>query len=188
MTLFIKLENGQPTGNAIAEENFKLLFPGTTFPTIFTPEFVEPLGYGIYDFANQPTAAWNQKLLEVPPVRNEFGIWKQTWQVVDLTGDELAEAEKKEQQRLKREIVADTQLRLDAFARTRNYDGILSLCTYAMSTNSRFQAEGQYGVEARDATWAKLYEILAEVEAGTRPVPSGYADIEPELPALVWPA
>ncbi len=84
-------------------------------------------------------------------------------------------------------IVVATQRRLDDFARTRNYDGILSLCTYATSTNAKFQAEGQYGVEARDATWAKLYEILAEVEAGTRPVPTGYAEIEPELPALVWP-
>jgi hypothetical protein len=84
-------------------------------------------------------------------------------------------------------IVQQTQQRLDAFARTRNYDGILSLCTYATSTVPKFQAEGQYGVTARDATWAKLYEMLAEVEAGTRPVPTGYADIEPELPVLQWP-
>ena len=85
------------------------------------------------------------------------------------------------------EIVTATQQRLDDFARTRNYDGILSLCTYATSTVQKFQAEGQYGVTARDATWAKLYEMLAQVEAGTRPVPGGYADIEPELPVLAWP-
>lgn len=89
---------------------------------------------------------------------------------------------------IKREVVQATQQRLDNFARTRNYDGILSLCTYATSTVPKFQAEGQYGVTARDATWATLYQILAEVEAGTRPVPSGYADIEPDLPALAWPA
>jgi hypothetical protein len=29
--------------------------------------------------------------------------------------------------------------------------------------------------------------MLAEVLAGTRPMPSGYADIEGELPALSWP-
>ena len=73
------------------------------------------------------------------------------------------------------------------FARTRNYDGILSACTYATSPTPKFQTEGQYCVVARDATWARLYEILGEVEAGTRPVPSGYADIAPELPVLVWP-
>lgn len=85
------------------------------------------------------------------------------------------------------EVVAATQARLDAFARTRNYDGILSLCTYATSPTPKFAAEGQYGVEARDATWAKLYDMLAEVQAGTRPMPTGFADVEPELPALVWP-
>lgn len=85
-------------------------------------------------------------------------------------------------------VVAATQQRLDAFAKTRNYDGILSACTYASSTVPKFQAEGQYCVEARDATWAKLYAMLAEVEAGTRPMPTGYADIEGELPPLAWPA
>ena len=88
---------------------------------------------------------------------------------------------------LQAEIVAATQARLDTFARTRSYDGILSACTYATSTVPRFQAEGQYCVEARDATWARLYEMLAEVQAGTRPVPNGFSDVEPGLPALTWP-
>ena len=88
---------------------------------------------------------------------------------------------------LQAEIVAATQARLDTFARTRSYDGILSACTYATSTVPRFQAEGQYCVEARDATWARLYEMLAEVRAGTRPVPNGFSDVEPGLPALTWP-
>lgn len=86
------------------------------------------------------------------------------------------------------ECVDGSQARLDAFAHTRNYDGILSACTYATSTVPKFQAEGQYCVEARDQTWATLYQIMAEVQAGTRPMPSGFADIEPELPTLTWPA
>jgi hypothetical protein len=94
----------------------------------------------------------------------------------------------KSPEQLQAEIVAATQKRLDDFARTRNYDGILSACTYATSTVPKFAAEGQYCVTARDATWASLYTILGEVQAGTRPVPSGYEDIEGDLPALVWPA
>ena len=84
-------------------------------------------------------------------------------------------------------IVDDTQKRLDNFARTRKYDGILSACTYATSTVPKFAAEGRYCVNARDNTWATLYKILAEVQAGTRPMPSGYADIEPLLSVLKWP-
>lgn len=78
------------------------------------------------------------------------------------------------------------QKRLDDFARTRNYDGILSAATYATSVVPKFKAEGQYAVEARDATWAKGYEILAAVEAGTRPLPTLEA-LAAELPALAWP-
>ena len=88
---------------------------------------------------------------------------------------------------LQAEIVIATQQRLDAFAQTRNYDGILSLCTYATSALPKFQVEGQYGVTIRDATWAKLYEMLAEITSGTRPIPGGFADVEPELPILEWP-
>lgn len=90
--------------------------------------------------------------------------------------------------RVQAEIVAATQLRLDTFAHTRNYDGILSACTYATSSVPKFAAEGQYCVDARDATWAKLYTILGEVLAQTRPMPTGFSDIASELPTLAWPA
>ena len=84
-------------------------------------------------------------------------------------------------------VVSATQARLDGFARTRNYDGILSACTYATSSIPQFASEGQAAVNARDATWATLYTILGEVQTGARPVPTGFTDIEADLPALVWP-
>lgn len=114
--------------------------------------------------------------------------WETSWTIRDLTEQEIAENTAAKNAALFREVQDKTQARLDTFAQTRNYSGVLSLCTYAASANPKFQQEGQYGVEARDTTWAKLYEILAEVEAGTRPVPSGYADVESELPTLTWPA
>lgn len=88
---------------------------------------------------------------------------------------------------LQEQVVAATQERLDDFARTRNYDGILSACTYATSTAPKFAAEGQYAVQARDATWAALYALLGDVQAGTRPVPASFADVESFLPVLAWP-
>ena len=78
------------------------------------------------------------------------------------------------------------QQRLDDFARTRGYDGILSAATYATSTVPTFAAEGQYAVQIRDATWAKCYEILAAVEAGTKPVPT-LDELTAELPVMTWP-
>jgi len=81
---------------------------------------------------------------------------------------------------------AGVQKHLDDFARTRNYDDILSACTYATSIAPKFKAEGQYCVEARDATWAKCYEVLAAVEAGSRPMPT-VDELLAEMPVLTWP-
>jgi hypothetical protein len=84
-------------------------------------------------------------------------------------------------------IVLSTQQRLDTFAQSRDYANILSACTYATSTVEKFRLEGEYCVQLRDQTWSKLYQMLDEVLAGIRPKPSGYSDIESELPPTIWP-
>ena len=89
----------------------------------------------------------------------------------------------KAQQVIVDNFIVTVQSYLDTTAQERGYDNILSLCTYATSTNITFAKEGQIGVEWRDAVWAKCYEILAEVQAGTREVPE---DIISELPVINW--
>lgn len=84
------------------------------------------------------------------------------------------------------EIVRAVQRRLDNFAKERNYDSILSACTYATSTVPQFKSEGQRCVDLRDETWGRLYQIMAEVESGARPMPAGYTEIETDLPSLTW--
>lgn len=107
------------------------------------------------------------------------------WSYVD--GQLLPPPEEvKAPEQIKQEITDATSQRLNTFAQTRNYDSILSACTYATSQILQFAKEGQYCVNMRDATWAKLYQIMQEVEAGIRPMPTGYADIEAELPILDW--
>jgi hypothetical protein len=158
-------------------------FPNTSFPSVMSEEDIESVGVMPVTATAQPVFDRRiEKVVELTPAQ-VAGTWTQQWSVVPL--DEVEQSAMAAQ--IQSEIVTATQNRLDDFARTRNYDGVLSLCTYATSTNSKFKSEGEYGVEARDATWATLYEIMTEVEAGTRPMPSGYADIEAELPALVWP-
>jgi hypothetical protein len=157
--------------------------PGVSYPAEPTDAALE--SWGVYRVEPTPIPdhdALMQSVEEATPALIS-SKWTQMWTVRPATADEIAGRK----QELQDEIVTATQARLDAFARTRSYDGILSACTYATSPTPKFAAEGQYCVAQRDATWAKLYEMLAEVEAGTRPIPSGYPDIEPELPALTWP-
>lgn len=162
------------TGGILREQDFEAV------PPLLTPE----KGWQWYEVIEQAPPAFNPNTHQAKPaapvVDDAARTLTRGYTLVELSADAAAA-------KVTKEVTVATQRRLDDFARTRNYDGVLSACTYATSPTAKFSAEGQYCVEARDATWAKLYEILAEVQAGNRPMPGGYADIEAELPALVWP-
>lgn len=83
-------------------------------------------------------------------------------------------------------LTASVQVILDSTARQRNYDGILSLCSYATSLDPVFKAEGQAGVEWRDACWRMAYTVMDEVKAGMRDVPTA-EELVALLPEMVWP-
>lgn len=193
------------TKEVVSQGELRRRNPNTSLPAQWDQSTFDLLGVAPVFPAPQPTFdPITQMAREIAPVLTDKGHWEQRWEVIarfqEYTDEEgvvhtVAEQEAAaiaadaaaKKDALEKSIVDAVQARLDDFARTRNYDGILSAATYATSTVPKFQAEGQYAVETRDATWAKLYEILAEVEAGTRPAPSGFEDIEPELPALAWP-
>ena len=85
----------------------------------------------------------------------------------------------------KSRLTSAIQSMLDETAKERGYDSILSLCTYT-SPAAKFSDEGQAGVSWRDEVWAKGYTILADVEAGTRSIPTE-SELLSELPNFVWP-
>lgn len=84
-------------------------------------------------------------------------------------------------------LQAVVQQRLDSWAKERGYESILSLCTYATSTVAKFQAEGQRGVEVRDACWQFGYQLLADVQAGEAPIPTD-EELLQMLPPMEWSA
>ena len=90
MTMFIQLEDGKPVGHAVTEDNFRLLFPNTSFSGPFVAEDIEPLGFGLYDFSSQPELGVFEKAVEVAPIKDESGRWRQTWAVEPMTDEEVA--------------------------------------------------------------------------------------------------
>ena len=168
----------------VSEQDIKSLYPNTSF----AEDFVAPEPFAVIVGVAEPSYnPITQAVRQMTPTVDQTGQWRQTWEVYALEAVQVEANQAAQKKQLQDSVVQATQTRLDGFAKTRNYDGILSLATYATSTNAKFQAEGQYGVEARDATWSKLYEIMAEVESGARPMPESFADVEPELPVLEWP-
>jgi hypothetical protein len=95
--MVIKLdEQGKPTGFPLLEDNFKQIISGVTFPAVLFPYHVEPHGYGMYEFSQQPTLTGRyDKLVEGEPIRDEQGYWRQQWLVVEQTAEEKAETDKR---------------------------------------------------------------------------------------------
>lgn len=94
--MIIKIENGVAVGNPIHEENFRQLFPETSFPRILQPQVVESFGYGMYEFSQIPTAGRYEKVVELPAKKDYLGFWRQAWTVVPKTLEEK-QAEDQEQ-------------------------------------------------------------------------------------------
>lgn len=198
MANYIELATGR---YPVSEAQIKLEHPDIIFPR----PFVAPDGFALVFQAPAPVPqnASIQYTVEITP-KLVNGHYEQDYKIVDRFTDYFDDHgifhSKAEQDAasiatdnatklaaLTAAVIEAVQNRLDTFAKTRNYDNILSACTYATDIDATFSAEGQYCVAARGETWRKLYEILDEVNAGIRPEPTCYADIEPELPALNWP-
>lgn len=87
--MLIKLENNKPIGNPISNENFYQLFPNISFPFPLYAEAVEPIGYGLYEFSVKPEISTYEKVIEVNPIKNDSGVWFQSWKVVSMNQEEV---------------------------------------------------------------------------------------------------
>jgi hypothetical protein len=147
-------------------------------PAIHAVQFRDGRGFIEYKELEDYTKPQNEPITSIAPFQQALDAWA------------IKDEEAKRPPPLVDPVIlieGGIRQRLDEFAQTRGYDGILSLCSYANSTSPQFKTEGEYGVQARDVTWGKWHEILTSVDSGARPNPTGFSDIEPELPALAWP-
>ena len=85
---------------------------------------------------------------------------------------------------IQKQLTEAVQNVLDSKAQELNYDNCLSVCSYIDTGVARFDAEGKAFRTWRSAVWAKGYEILAQVQAGQRAIPTE-AELIAELPKLV---
>lgn len=103
--------------------------------------------------------------------------------VVDLTPAQIDEAKFNELVKVFEFAVIQF---LNSKVQERNYDNILSACTYDNSTNPVFKAESLACISWRDAVWEYCYSELNKVKLNQRQIniPSEFIN---ELPVLVWP-
>lgn len=193
--MYAKIQNNTPVEWPVRDFQIRSSMTTVSLPAQITPEVVAPLGFEPYVESAKPDFNTLVEKIEERTPAKQGDTWVQQWEVVQLyspaereqvLADAAAQSAADAAVALQQSIVDATQTRLDEFAKTRNYDSILSACTYATDPNPVFAAEGQRAVDFRSSTWAKLYSILSEVQAGTRPTPVSFSDIESELPILSW--
>lgn len=181
--MYARVDNQAVTAYPYTYDDLRRDNPDTSFPADMSDERLAD--WGVFPVIETPPPTYDtnlEKLVEQLP-QQSGGVWQQVWAVVALTAEEAAAQE----EQVKAEITDQVQQRLDTFAQSRYYDNIVSACSYATSQHPQYGPEGRYCVQAREDTWDAWFAIEAEVDAGTRPMPHGYDEIEAELPPLVWP-
>lgn len=76
--------------------------------------------------------------------------------------------------------------RLNNFAASRGYDGILSLCNYKDDSYIKFATEANRGIILRSATWQMAETYLNALNNETVNIPRNISEIYNNLPSLTW--
>lgn len=181
----------QSTGQVMTEDEFRRANAATSFPQVLTSSLLASFGADPVLNGPQPVTDRYHMVMR-DGVEQINGKWFTRYRL----GPDHASPEDEAAWRasidaeaalaFKSAVVAAAEARLNDFAKTRGYDGILSACTYATSTVPQFAAEGTRCVALRDQTWATLSEILAAVEAGTKLIPENVDTVLANMPSLTW--
>jgi len=179
--MFAKIDN---QNNVIAYPvDLKLEFPDKSFPPVPTQDDLPPL-YVIVTPTLHPTVSDTEVFEGVegtPTLIND--VWTQTWVTRTATVNEIAA----KKQALVKTYADGIQRYMDFIVSARNYDSIISACSYAASNHVRYGVEGRACLQWREDVWDAAYLILDDITNGRRAIPTVAALIN-ELPKLTWPA
>lgn len=155
--------------------------PMTSFPKKPSLEMLE--SFGVFPVTEvTPALASDQKLEKSwTPVLTAEG-WQLQHQAVAKTAEDI----ESDLQVLKTSIMEAAQRNLDSAAKERGYDDAERCISYITSTNPTWKADADAMNTHRDAVWSKLFQIMGQVESGGRAAPTGFDEIEPELPVIDW--
>ncbi|MBE0438294.1 MAG: hypothetical protein IBX57_00810 [Gammaproteobacteria bacterium] len=163
-------------------KNLRARFPNTSFPRNLE-EGSLPSNIVKVHIATSPVVT----LLQVAELTNPgFNTTENKWTCEWVTRDKTPEEIESSKGEVIAKIKSKAQESLDSFARTKGYDNIVSVCSYANSTIPSYAQEGARAVELRDLTWSTLHQYLTDVEAGVKALPTTEDEIMALLPAYTW--
>lgn len=175
--MYARIENDQVAEYPLTESQIKARFSNTSF---VVGQFEPPEGY--VEVVVNPQPQIDPMLGVAYQAAPAFidGAWRVTWIIRPPTEQEIAVA----QAALIASYIAEMEAMYDAVAQSRRYDNRIT-CALRAGYPGPFQAEGQAFALWMDACNALGYQIMAEVMAGTRTLPSK-EELLAELPAAPW--
>lgn len=144
---------------------------GTFYTKFLTEEELKELGYLKVIYEDYPTNTDEfKKVVQISEVKGDTYVV--SYEIVSKNLEELTALFKEKTQEL-----------LDAKARERGYDDILSACSYAGYDND-FRAEGESFGIWRAKVWKYGYALLNGVAEGTHKLPASFDEILAEMPTF----
>ena len=121
MTTYINLATNQPC----TESEIRAAYPNTSFATPFNPD-----GYAVVHDAGQPDYdKYTQTVAQGAPVEALPNHWEQTWNIIQLTGDALIDAQAQKVEDEKTKIKSDIAALEATITPRRTREAILAIDT-----------------------------------------------------------
>lgn len=157
--------------NFVDDKPYIVTDKGTFYTEFLTEEELKELGYLKAIYKDYPTNTDEfKKVVQISEVKDDTYVV--SYEIVSKNLEELTALFKEKTQEL-----------LDAKAREKGYDDILSACSYAGYDND-FRAEGEAFGIWRAKVWKYGYGLLNAIAEGKHKMPKSFDEILAEMPTL----
>ena len=157
--------------NFVDDKPYIVTDKGTFYTEFLTEEELKELGYLKVIYEDYPTNTDEfKKVVQISEIKGDTYVI--SYEIVSKNLEELTALFKEKTQEL-----------LDAKAREKGYDDILSACSYAGYDND-FRAEGEAFGIWRAKVWKYGYGLLNAIAEGKHKMPKSFDEILTEMPTL----
>ncbi len=184
--MYVKIENGQIAAYPYTVGSLRKDNPNTSFPKNIPETTLAQ--WGVFPVSKDASAFDPDTQVRVwdsaPSLVN--GSWVLGCTISALPQEEIDRKAQEKADAMMQPYKDAVQRLLDRTAIEKGYDSIISMCTYANSTNATWSAEGQAAVNWRDACWNEgLVQLGNYTVTGVAPEMDDYIA---SMPAPNWPA
>ena len=157
--------------NFVDDKPYIVTDKGTFYTEFLAEEELKELGYLKVIYEDYPTNTDEfKKVVQISEIKGDTYVI--SYEIVSKNLEELTALFKEKTQQL-----------LDAKAREKGYDDILSACSYAGYDND-FRAEGEAFGIWRAKVWKYGYGLLNAIAEGKHKMPASFDEILAEMPTL----